>query len=238
MPLTSILRHHYAALLAATLTLACGPKNSGDPGGSSDGSSGPSTTGPQECTPGDTKFGEGDCSDCVCSAQGTWDCNRCAPTSGPLETSTSATATDATDATGATTSATTTTGLGTTAETTTGSTGAGETAGDGFLPNCFDLDPSDNFDIVAAQIVGDELVVEVGYSGGCEPHDFTLCFDSIVLDTQYWNLAIDHDAHGDSCEAFIMESRKFDLTPLQQTGPSPFEFFLLGFVGDSFTYEY
>ncbi|MBK9752032.1 MAG: hypothetical protein IPO88_00755 [Nannocystis sp.] len=162
--------------------------------------------------------------------------------SGPLETSTSATATDATDATDATTSVMTTTGPGTTAETTTGSTGAGETAdttvGDGFLPNCFDLQPSDTFDIVAAQIVGDELVVEVGYSGGCEPHDFTLCFDSIVLDTQYSNLAIDHDAHGDNCKAFIMEIRKFDLTPLQQTGPSPFEFFLLGFEGDSFTYEY
>jgi hypothetical protein len=197
MPLTSILRHRPTALLAATLTLGCGPKNNGgDPGGSSGAASSGSTTDPTEPT----------------------------------------------DPTDPTTSVTTTTGLGTTAETMTGSTDAGETAdttaGDGFLPSCFDLHPSDNFAIVAAQIVGDELVAEVGYSGGCETHDFTLCFDSIVLDTPYWNLAIDHDAHGDSCKALIMEIRKFDLTPLQQTGPSPFEFFLLGSAGGSFTYEY
>jgi hypothetical protein len=60
MPLTSILRHLPVALLAATLTLACGPKNSGgDMSGSSGAASSGSTNGTQECSPGDTKVGEG-----------------------------------------------------------------------------------------------------------------------------------------------------------------------------------
>ncbi len=234
MLLTSTFRHLPAALLAATLTLACGPKNgSGDTDAVSD-SSGGSTTVAEECTPGDTKS-EGDCSSCVCSDQGAWQCSRCDPTGGPLETSTG----------GSTTDAASTTGPGTTAQTTTGAetgTTAGETAdtttGDGVLPTCSDLAPNDDLDIFAAQVVGDELVVEVGYGGGCETHDFTLCFDSIVPDTEVTNLAIDHDAHGDACEAYLMEMRKFDLTPLQQAGPSPFEFVLLGLEGASFTYVF
>ena len=111
-------------------------------------------------------------------------------------------------------------------------------SGAAVLPTCMDLSPSDNFEISGAEIVGDELHVDVGYSGGCEDHDFTLCFDSIVLDTNFWNLAIDHDAHGDACEAFITETRKFDLTPLQAIHDSPFEFFLVGLDGASFKYEF
>ena len=33
---------------------------------------------------------------------------------------------------------------------------------------------------------------------------------------------------GDACEAFIMEQRMFDLTPLQQLKPSPVEIELFG----------
>ena len=245
MNLASTLRHLPAALLAATVTIACGPKNGSDDAGAGSESSSGGTTVTAECTPGDTKSGDGDCSSCVCSDQGAWQCNRCSPTGGPLETSTGASTTDATSTIGETTTGETTTGATTASATTTGAsteTTAGETAdtttGDGLLPSCFDLTPSDDFTIFSAQIVGDELVVEVGYSGGCETHDFTFCFDSFVLDTHLINLAIDHDAHGDACEAFIMEMHKFDLTPVQKVGPSPLEFILLGFKGDSFIYEF
>lgn len=250
MHLASTLRHLPAALLAATLTLACGPKNTGDDAGDSTGdtssASSGGTTGAQQCTPGDIMMSDaGDCAFCVCSDAGTWECNRCDPTGGPLETTTGTTAT-----TDATTTVATSTGPATTGETTTttasttsASSTAGETAdtttgGAGVLPTCMDLSPSDSFQISGAKIVGDELHVDVGYSGGCEDHDFTLCFDSIVLDTDLWNLAIDHDAHGDACEAFLMETRKFDLTPLQAGHESPFEFSLVGFEGDSLKYEF
>ncbi|MBA3549643.1 MAG: hypothetical protein H0T76_24460 [Nannocystis sp.] len=238
MNLASTFRHLPAALLAATLAFACGPKDGGgdtDTAADSSGGSSGSTTVAEQCTPGDTKSGEGDCSSCVCSDFGTWQCGRCSPTTGVLETSTGGSTTDPTSTTGPATTGETTTGA--TTGTDTGET-ADTTTGDGFLPTCSELAPSDDLDIVAAQVVGDELVVEVGYGGGCEPHDFTLCFDSIAPDTEVTNLAIDHDAHGDACEAYLMEMRKFDLTPLQQAGPSPFEFVLLGLEGASFTYVF
>ncbi|MCY1063825.1 hypothetical protein OV090_03575 [Nannocystis sp. RBIL2] len=84
-----------------------------------------------------------------------------------------------------------------------------------------DLGAGDMFAIDAAKVVGDDLVLDVGYCGGCTMHDFTLCFAGIVLDTDILLVRVHHDAMGDACEAFITEQRVVDLTPLQQLMPSP-----------------
>ena len=73
----------------------------------------------------------------------------------------------------------------------------------------------DPYTIGGAKIVGDTLHLDVSYSGGCEPHDFSLCFGGIVLDLGWVNLAAVHDAHGDLCKALISEPQTFDLTPLK-----------------------
>ncbi|MDC0666247.1 hypothetical protein [Nannocystis radixulma] len=252
MHLAFLPRHLPAAVLVALVTLACGPK----PGGDDTGSTGTatttssttapstntdSTTTAQECTPGETNEGDGGCDFCVCSDAGQWECNRCAPTSGPETTfETTLATTSATSDTGATTSTTsadtgdTTATDSDTADTTSTTTGdtsttgaTGDTGGDA-LPNCADLGEGDPFDINTAKVVGDQLVLEVGYGGGCETHDFTLCFDGIVLDTDFIKLAVHHDAHGDACLAFVLEERAFDLTPTQSFGPSPVDIQLLG----------
>lgn len=228
-----------AAAFAALLSLACGPNKGGSDTGDTGDSTGTSTDAP-ECTPGDTKFGEGDCSTCECSAEGTWQCNRCNPTTGSDVTNGGSTSADSTsaDATSAdATSAGSTdadTGSTTTGDDSTttgdGSTTTGDTGGQA-LPNCTDLGEGDMFAIDAAKVVGDELVLDVGYSGGCTMHEFTLCFAGIVLDTDILLVRVHHDAMGDACEAFITEQRIVDLTPLQQFAPSPVNFDLDGWPG-------
>lgn len=224
MHLAFSLRPLSAAALAALVTLACGPKDPGDDtdttAGTTDsttgggGSNTTASTNTQECTPGDVMSGDGDCSSCVCSDGGQWQCNRCNPTTG-FDT------TDATSAgTDATTDDATTTGPDTTGTTSATDDGTSGGVADG-LPVCADLGPSDELLIDAAQIVDDTLVLEVGYGGGCETHEFTLCFDGFVLDTDIVLLGVHHDANGDACEAFITEEQKFDLTPAQGLGSSP-----------------
>ncbi|MBZ5710049.1 hypothetical protein [Nannocystis pusilla] len=244
MHLACLPRHLPAAVLVALVTLACGP----EPGGGDTGSTGTATTSTStdtgsttttpECTPGETNEGDGGCDFCVCSDAGQWECNRCAPTSGPETTFETTLATtsdtgdtgDTTSTTSADTGDTTATGsdtADTTSTTTDGTSTTGDTGGDA-LPNCTDLGAGDPFDINTAKIVGDELVLEVAYGGGCEIHEFTLCFDGVVLDTDFIKLAVHHDAHGDACLAFISEERAFDLTPTQSFGPSPVDIQLLG----------
>lgn len=229
MTLNLASRRLSAAAFAASLSLACGPDKGGSDTGSTGDSTGASTDAPQ-CTPGDTKSGEGDCSTCECSAEGTWQCNRCNPTTGADVTtadSTSADSTTADSTTADTPSTSTGDGPMTTGD---GSTGNDDTGGQA-LPNCPDLGESDMFAIDAAKVVGDELVLDVGYSGGCQTHEFTLCFAGIVLDTDFLLVRVHHDAMGDACEAFITEQRVLDLTPLQQFAASPVQFELDGWPG-------
>lgn len=239
MQLTSLMRHLPAATLAVLVALACEPKDGGgsgtnDSSTTAPGSTSGGSTGPQECTPGDMKSGEGDCQTCVCSDAGTWQCSLCDPTTGPATTDAM---TDTTTSTGGTTGDGSTGGTSTTGSTGGTSTTGGpdnttaDTGGGAALPNCFDLGEGDMFVIDAAKIVGDDLVLDVGYGGGCKDHEFTLCFNAIVLDTNIIELGVHHDAHGDACEAFITEQRTLDLTPLQQLGSSPIEIALIGWNG-------
>lgn len=239
-------------LVLALASPGCSPKDPGggdtDTGeppadtGSSDGSAtadGSATTDDptvaQECTPGDTRpSSAGDCELCVCSDAGVWLCDRCAPTTGPDET----TFDDSTaSATASSVVSATETGDETTAGTTDTGDDTGDTTGGGALPECAALGDGDPFEIQKAAVMGDELVLEVVYGGGCETHDFTLCFAGIVLDTNVVLVDVVHDAHGDACEALITEPRVFDLTPFQAAGTSPMQLGLDGW-GDLLEYTF
>ncbi len=210
-----------ALALVALVALACGPKNPGDTadppaGTSSSGTSGDASTATtiaQECTPGEMKSGEGDCLTCTCSDAGLWECDRCSPTSGPLATTT-------TDA-----PVTTTTDPTTTASTSSETT---ETTDGGPFPECGALGEGDVFEISKAAVITDDLALEVAYGGGCETHDFTLCFAGVVLDTNILLVDVVHDAHADDCLSLITEPRSFDLKPFQVLGPSPIQLSLDG----------
>lgn len=88
-------------------------------------------------------------------------------------------------------------------------------------PSCALDYPTDPFTVQSARVVveDDLLAVRVGFSGGCEPHDFFVCWrDSSFLETDpvRARLAVFHDAHGDRCEAYLTQERYIDLTPLRE----------------------
>ncbi len=122
---------------------------------------------------------------------------------------------------------------GTTDDATTSSSTSGSTTGDtsdtSDTGGSFDPDddgvqlcggdyPMDPVDITSGVINGDTLTLSVAYGGGCEEHDFGLCWDSLFLESEpvQVNLALAHDGMGDACEAYIMEDLVLDLTPLKQ----------------------
>ena len=76
---------------------------------------------------------------------------------------------------------------------------------------------ADPYEMTAAAIHGDTLVVTVSYSGGCEAHDFTLVVAGTFKESDPVQLTADlaHDANGDACEAWLTEELRFDLGPVQ-----------------------
>ena len=68
-----------------------------------------------------------------------------------------------------------------------------------------------------ASITGDLLTVSVAYSGGCEEHEFVLCWPEAAFSEGVpvgVGLEMWHDANGDACEAAFVETFFFDLDPL------------------------
>ena len=74
---------------------------------------------------------------------------------------------------------------------------------------------SDPFDLLAARVEGDSLVLRVQYSGGSQAHEFEL--HSAAAPTKSLPrqvlLVVHHNAHGDRSRAMVTEERTFDLTP-------------------------
>ncbi len=57
------------------------------------------------------------------------------------------------------------------------------------------------------------LDVTVGYGGGCADHDIWACWDGQAAPSipPQLQIVLGHDAHGDSCDAYITETRRFAL---------------------------
>lgn len=105
------------------------------------------------------------------------------------------------------------------------------------LPACR-ADEGDPYTVDGAAIVSDQLAVTVSASGGCEDHDWTLCWpDQSFAESSpvQARLEILHDDHDDPCDAIITEDLRFDLAPLATAwhdayGPGPGE--MLVVIGD------
>ena len=99
--------------------------------------------------------------------------------------------------------------------------GAADDGGGSATPAAFsDCHASDGDDtaLANAAISGDTLTIDASYSGGCEAHEFQVCWDQSFAESapvQVW-LEVWHDGHGDSCEAYPTEPLSFDLGPLKQ----------------------
>ena len=67
----------------------------------------------------------------------------------------------------------------------------------------------------------DTLGFRVAYGGGCAEHQFRLYGSDFFVpgganDPVYNNLVLVHDDGGDTCEAYLSEVVRFDLTPLKE----------------------
>jgi hypothetical protein len=71
----------------------------------------------------------------------------------------------------------------------------------------------DPFTLSGASIDGDELTVDVSYSGGCREHGFKLYMRPVFAESDpvRANLYLSHNGNGDFCRALISESLTFDL---------------------------
>lgn len=75
-------------------------------------------------------------------------------------------------------------------------------------------------EVAPVRIEGDTLYVWVGHGGGCEQHDYQICWPGLSIDESnpvQIGLDIWHDANGDMCDAYLTEELSFDLTPLKDT---------------------
>jgi hypothetical protein len=77
---------------------------------------------------------------------------------------------------------------------------------------------SDPFDVGSVRIVGDVLMIEVRYGGGCAEHSFTLLDTGIATKSipPQHRLRLVHDGRGDTCEAYLSRELFFDISPLRK----------------------
>ena len=80
-----------------------------------------------------------------------------------------------------------------------------------------DMTPMDDYDLGSAEILGDDLLLTVSYGGGCEAHQFQLCWADTFAESDpvQTGMTLIHDGNGDACEAYATEDLVFDLTPLK-----------------------
>ncbi len=71
----------------------------------------------------------------------------------------------------------------------------------------------------------DIIKIDVSYSGGCEKHDFDLIWSGDFMESLPVQVSIylSHDSKGDACEALIMKTLQFDLTPLKESYQNTYE---------------
>ena len=76
---------------------------------------------------------------------------------------------------------------------------------------------TDHYELIAAAITGDTLVVTVAYGGGCADHVFALDASGAFLESDPVQLevALAHNANGDACEAWLTQDYFFSLAPLK-----------------------
>jgi len=85
----------------------------------------------------------------------------------------------------------------------------------GFTPDTWGTDA---YTISAATVQDDTLTINVSYSGGCETHAFTLVAEERFLESLPVQLRVSlaHNANDDTCEALILETLHFNLTPIKE----------------------
>jgi hypothetical protein len=93
----------------------------------------------------------------------------------------------------------------------------------------WDLLKMGRFRMDSVKVDGDTLRLKVSYSGGCREHTFKLWkLPPNALLPPPVELLLDHDAHGDLCEAWLTRWLSFSLKPIRITGKSEVTFLMRG----------
>ncbi len=95
-------------------------------------------------------------------------------------------------------------------------------------------DFDDEVSIVRSEVQGDCLVLEVTFAGGCADHDFRLSQVHPTCGTPPLpppTLMLEHEAHGDPCEALLTKKLSFDLTKIRETTGNQTNFILVSRSG-------
>ncbi|MDA0682826.1 MAG: hypothetical protein O2797_02355 [Bacteroidetes bacterium] len=82
----------------------------------------------------------------------------------------------------------------------------------------------DAFAIKSARFIGNQLEMNVYFSGGCADHDFRLYAAEAVTRSIPPQLSVYavHDGNGDLCEAWLTETLLIDASPLVEWLDTPF----------------
>ena len=94
---------------------------------------------------------------------------------------------------------------------------------------------TDPFTIVSAKIIGNKLLLDVTYSGGCGNHKFE-CFGSPAISKSIppqRAIKLIHDNGNDECESIVNQTIEIDIQPFaaSQAGRSEIVLILEGYSG-------
>ena len=80
-----------------------------------------------------------------------------------------------------------------------------------------DITTGDNYSINSAEIKGDNLVISVSYSGGCETHEWKLMTNGAMMKSlpPQMNITLWHNNNGDNCRGLITEDLTFNLKTIK-----------------------
>ncbi len=77
----------------------------------------------------------------------------------------------------------------------------------------------DQFDLNSVVVAGNEISLNLSYSGGCEEHEFELFMSPAAFmesNPVQANLFLRHNGKDDACDAYITTEVSFDLSPLAE----------------------
>ncbi len=84
------------------------------------------------------------------------------------------------------------------------------------------IEPKDNdaFEIKSAEIIGNDLILNVTFSGGCQEHEFKAYSNNTYMKSMppILGVFIAHNANNDNCREVVEKTLRFDLTSVKYPG--------------------
>lgn len=79
---------------------------------------------------------------------------------------------------------------------------------------------NDAFEITNAEIKGNDLILNVTYSGGCQEHEFKAYSNNMYMKSMppILGLFIAHNSNGDNCRTLVEKTLRFDLSSVKYPG--------------------